>query len=145
MKFEGDGDLMFGMDGMLVDAGKIISFDLFDCGPLLLELFRHDDLNSSKLNSGKAAADVSVVNLKIKIKKIYRKFFESPLVRNSLCILAHRVQLFQPCPMLHLNCSHNFFDHCHNGIELAESESILNAQRNQKRYNFRRHDFLRHA
>lgn len=60
---------MFGMDGMLVDAGKIISFDLFDCGPLLLELFRHDDLNSSKLNSGKAAADVSVVNLKIKIKK----------------------------------------------------------------------------
>lgn len=61
-----DGGAMAEMTGILVDTGKIMSFDLFVCCPPLLELFKHDDLNSSKLNSGNAAADVSGVSLGMK-------------------------------------------------------------------------------
>lgn len=67
------GDFMAEMTGILVDTGKIMSFGLFGCCPPLVELFKHDDLNSSKLNSGNAAADVSGVNLEMKKKMLYWK------------------------------------------------------------------------
>lgn len=59
------GSVMAEMVGILADADKIMSFGLFGCCPPSLELFKHDDLNSSKLNSGNAAVDVSAVSLKI--------------------------------------------------------------------------------
>lgn len=62
---------MAGIDGILVDAGKILSFGLFGCWPPPFGLFKHDDLNSFMLNSGNAAAEVSAVSLKEKIKDIF--------------------------------------------------------------------------
>lgn len=62
---------MAGMDGILVDAGNMMSFDLFVCWPPSFGLFKHDDLNSFMLNSGNAAAEVSAVSLKEK-KKHFR-------------------------------------------------------------------------
>lgn len=64
------GDFMAGMVGMLVDACKIVSFDLFGCcAPPSVVLFKHDDLNWSKLNSGNAAAEVSAVSLKMEMER----------------------------------------------------------------------------
>lgn len=83
------GDLITGMVGMLVDAGIIISLVLFDCCPLLPELFKQDDLNSSKLNSGNAAAEVSAVSLQGD-----RKNTLYPLVR--MCTGGHRKLTWLP-------------------------------------------------
>lgn len=80
------GDFMAEMTGILVDMGKIMSFDLFGCCPPLLKSFKHDDLNSSKVNSGNAAADVSGVSLEMEKIRFIEQLQRSPAKHTALTL-----------------------------------------------------------